>query len=65
MTWTLRLQRSEVGSARLGGGKTIAPTGKTFKQTMVTIGHWRNGLEIEEWLMWDNQSFIEQIGLAP
>jgi len=45
-------------------GKTIAPTGKPFKVGMVTIGHWKDGTMTEEWLMWDNLSFMRQIGLA-
>lgn len=50
----------------IGEGKTIAPTGKSFKLGMVTIGHWTAaGVMDEEWLMWDNQSFMKQIGLAP
>lgn len=49
----------------IGGGKTIKPTGKTFKLTMATIGRWENGSMTEEWLFWDNQSFMKQIGLAP
>lgn len=49
----------------IGGDKTASPTGKGFKLTMVTIGHWQNGVMDEEWLMWDNQSFMKQIGLAP
>ncbi len=48
-----------------GGGKMIAPTGKPFKLSMVTIGHWKGGVMDEEWLMWDNMSFMKQIGLAP
>ncbi len=49
----------------IGDGKTIAPTGKTFKLGMVTIGHWnKDGVMDEEWLYWDNQSFMKQIGLA-
>ncbi|WP_316675240.1 ester cyclase [uncultured Tolumonas sp.] len=49
----------------IGDGKTIAPTGKSFKLGMVTIGHWnKQGVMDEEWLMWDNQSFMKQIGLA-
>jgi predicted ester cyclase len=48
----------------IAAGKSVPPTGKAFKLTMVTIGHWQNGLMIEEWLMWDNQSFMKQIGLA-
>jgi hypothetical protein len=49
----------------IGDGKTIAPTGKPFKLTMVTIGHWKDGVMDEEWLMWDNQTFMKQIGLTP
>ena len=46
-------------------GKTIAPTGKPFKLTMCTIEHWKNGVMDEEYLFWDNQTFMNQIGLAP
>lgn len=49
----------------IGDGKTIAPTGKSFKLPMCTVGHWKNGLMDEEFLFWDNQSFMKQIGLAP
>ncbi len=45
-------------------GKTLPPTGKSFKLPMVTIGHWRDGKMDEEWLFWDNQTFIRQIALA-
>jgi hypothetical protein len=45
-------------------GKTIAPTGKAFKITMCTVGHWKEGVMDEEYLFWDNLSFMKQIGLA-
>lgn len=49
----------------IGGGKTIAPTGKPFKLTMATVGHWtKAGVMDEEYLFWDNQDFMKQIGLA-
>ncbi len=48
----------------IGEGKTIPPTDKPFKLTMVTIGHWKDGVMDEEWLMWDNQAFMKQIGLV-
>ena len=32
---------------------------------MATIGRWENGVMVEEWLYWDNQTFMQQIGLAP
>lgn len=49
----------------IGNGKTIPPTGKKFKLSMTTLGHWGpDGKMIEEYLFWDNQSFMKQIGLA-
>ncbi len=46
-------------------GKTIAPTGKPFKLTMATLGHWTSaGVMDEEFLFWDNLAFMKQIGLA-
>jgi hypothetical protein len=48
----------------LPNGKSIAPTGKAFKLTMCTVGHWTNGVMDEEYLFWDNQTFMQQVGLA-
>jgi hypothetical protein len=48
----------------LPNGKSIAPTGKAFKLTMCTVGHWKDGVMDEEYLFWDNQTFMQQIGLA-
>ena len=45
-------------------GKSIPPTGKPFKITMCTVGHWKDGVMDEEYLFWDNQTFMKQIGLA-
>ena len=45
-------------------GMKIQPTGKRFAIGMVTIGHWKNGKMDHEWLLWDNQEFMKQIGLA-
>jgi hypothetical protein len=45
-------------------GKTIAPTGRRFAIGMVTVGHWKNGKMDHEWLFWDNQDFMSQIGLG-
>lgn len=45
-------------------GKSIPPTGKSFKLMMSTVGHWKGGLMDEEYLFWDNQAFMKQIGLA-
>jgi predicted ester cyclase len=48
----------------IGEGKSIPPTGKAFKLSMATIGHWKNGVMDEEYLFWDNQTYMKQIGLA-
>ena len=46
-------------------GITIPPTNKSFKLSMTTIGHWgADGKMSEEYLFWDNQAFMKQIGLA-
>lgn len=48
----------------IGNGITIPPTNKKFKLSMSTIGHWKDGKMIEEYLFWDNQAYMKQIGLA-
>ena len=48
----------------LGDGKFIQPTGKKFNITMSTVGHWKDGVMDEEYLFWDNLTFMKQIGLA-
>jgi len=46
-------------------GKTIPPTGKSFKLSMATIGRWQDGVMTAEWLFWDNQTFMKHAGRAP
>ena len=48
----------------IGNGKTIPANNKKFKLSMATIGHWEGGKMTEEYLFWDNQAFMKQIGLA-
>lgn len=49
----------------IGGGKTIAPTGKAYKLPMATIGHWnKEGTMDEEYLYWDNAAFLKMIGVG-
>lgn len=45
-------------------GKTIPPTGRSFRLAMTTIGHWTGSKMDHEWLFWDNHAFLQQIGLA-
>lgn len=48
----------------IGSGKFIQPTGKSFKLPMATIGIWKDGVMIEEYLYWDNQTYMNQLGLG-
>ena len=45
-------------------GKMIPPTGKAFKLPMCTVGHWKGGVMDEEYLFWDNLTYLKQIGAA-
>ncbi len=36
-----------------------------YSLPMVTIGHWnKQGIMFEEYLFWDNQEFMREIGLG-
>lgn len=48
----------------IGGSKFIQPTGKSFSLPMCTIGIWKDGVMIEESLFWDNQTYMNQLGLG-
>lgn len=49
----------------LADGSSLPATGKRFTLAMATIGRWENGVMQEEWLFWDNQTYLAQIGAAP
>ena len=46
-----------------GDGTFIQPTGKAFKIDMCTVGHWTKGVMDEEYLFWDNLTYMKQLGL--
>lgn len=48
----------------IGDGKFIQPTGKSFSLPMCTVGIWKNGVMTEEYLFWDNQTYMNQLGLG-
>jgi predicted ester cyclase len=52
------------GPLELPDGTVIEPTGKAFEVVFSTIARWRDGKIVEEYLMYDNGEFMEQIGLA-
>jgi hypothetical protein len=48
----------------IANGKFIQPTGKSFSLPMCTIGIWKDGIMTEEYLYWDNQTYVNQLGLG-
>jgi hypothetical protein len=48
----------------VGDGKFIQPTGNTFSLPMCTVGHWKDGIMVEEWLFWDNATYLKQLGIG-
>jgi SnoaL-like polyketide cyclase len=47
----------------IGNGKSLPPSGKRFTIPMCTVGHWKNGVMDEEYLFWDNLTYMKQLGL--
>ncbi|MBC7933824.1 MAG: ester cyclase [Rhizobacter sp.] len=45
----------------MGFGKFIPPTGKSFVLPMCTVGKWKDGVMIEEYLFWDNKTYMDQL----
>jgi hypothetical protein len=48
----------------VGDGKFIQPTGKKFSINMCTVGHWKDGVMIEEWLFWDGATYMKRMGIG-
>ncbi len=46
-----------------GHGTYYQPTGRKFKLSMCTVGHWKNGVMIEESFFWDHRILLNQLGL--
>ena len=44
---------------------SIAPTGKQFTISGVTIAHFENGKMVEGWINWDALGMMQQLGLVP
>ncbi|MHB0994709.1 MAG: hypothetical protein B7Y23_10040 [Sulfurovum sp. 16-42-52] len=49
---------------KLADGSEVQPTGKVFKLPMATFALWKDGKIIHEWLFWDNQTYMKQLGLS-
>ncbi len=52
------------GPLELPDGTRIEPTSKSFDVSFATIARWRDGKIVEEYLKYDNASFMQQVGLA-
>jgi len=52
------------GPLELPDGNVIEPTGKSFEVMFSTIARWQGGKIVEEYLKYDNATFLQQIGLA-
>lgn len=48
----------------LADGSTIEPTGNKFSLPMATFAVWKEGKMIHEWLFWDNQTYMKQLGIG-
>ena len=47
------------------GDKTIPPTGKHFSMQMAMLSHWtKAGVMDEEYLFWDNATYMKQLGVV-
>ena len=46
---------------KLPDGRVVQPTGKKLKLTMATIGRWKDGVMVEEFLYWDNAAYMSQL----
>lgn len=45
-------------------GRTIPPTGRTWRGRMCTVARWKGGRIAEEYLFWDNLALQKGVGLA-
>ena len=49
----------------IGGPTPLAPNGNKLSMQMVTVGHWNKDCVMdEEYLFWDNASYMKQLGLS-
>ncbi len=46
------------------GGTVIPPTGKAFTSFFTTIAHWRNERMVDEYVLFDQQDIMRQLGVG-
>jgi hypothetical protein len=62
--FSTRMTGTFTGQLELPDGTVIEPTGESFDVVFSTIARWRDGKIVEEYLKYDNASFLQQLGLA-
>lgn len=65
--WTCSIAKftgTMTGPMKLPNGDVIPPTNKSFEVEFCTVAHWVDGQIVEENLMYDQISLMQQIGLA-
>ena len=65
--WTAGLSISTgtfLNSMELPDGTKIEPTGKSFEVRIVTLAKWEDGRIVKEYLIWDNEDWMRQIGVG-
>jgi predicted ester cyclase len=67
-SWTAvsgRMQGTFSRQMPLGDGRTAPPNGRKLDLPIATIAHWTPaGVMDHEWLFWDKQAYLTQLGLA-
>jgi hypothetical protein len=64
--WTAGLSISTgtfLNPITLEDGTVIEPTGESFEVRIVTLANWEDGRIVEEYLIWDNEDWMRQIGV--
>ncbi len=65
MTCVTGIMSGTFSSAQPTGKGTMSQSaGKLFSIPMCTVANWKNGVIIEEFLFWDNQAYMNQIGMG-
>lgn len=62
--WTAGLGIAEMTFTKpymLQDGTTIPPNNKKYKRGMITLAKWKDGKIVEEYIFYDNMSFIQQL----
>jgi hypothetical protein len=59
-----RFTGTVTGPLEMQDGSSIEPTGKAFDVLYSTTARWTDGKIVEEYLFYDNGTFLKQIGLG-